>query len=290
MFLSVIICTRNRSAELLNSLSCLVDQVELFPDVEVVVVDNGSTDNTRKVVETVSGAISDRFIYVYEAEPGLCLARNRGRKVARGQILAYIDDDVLIGDSWIKMICDHFHAGISDCLAGKVEIASEKKMPDWLSADLHWILGKTLMGDDKKFICYPLHPQGNNFAMKRDVFDLVGGFDPRFTLYGDETDFFRRASSHNITVYYDPSIVVIQTIPERRLTQIELGRKAYKWGRGAAMVQMLTADCRNSYIEAVRYLMRASYVGLTWLIKPDFGRYFTFWHYLGYCRQLIAGT
>ena len=100
-FLSIIICTRNRADELVNCLPELARQAKHFSDVEVVIVDNGSTDDTKAVVNQASA--HHGFIFRYETEPtaGLSRARNRGCAVALGEVLAYVDDDVRIGPVWI---------------------------------------------------------------------------------------------------------------------------------------------------------------------------------------------
>jgi len=70
-----------------------------------------------------------------------------------------------------------------------------------------------------------------------------------------------------------------------------LKRKAYGWGRGAAMYWMLSSPgAARRWAKAAEYVMRAAYVGLRWCTGPRFGRYFTFWHNCGYARQLIAGV
>jgi len=290
-FLSVIVCTRNRADELAGCLPLLANQARSLPDVEVLVVDNGSTDNTREVVERVSSESRFAIRYTHEPEAGLCRARNHGRAAARGEVLAYVDDDVRVRPGWMGRVREHFLAGKSDCLAGKVTVEVEGERPAWFPGDLLWILGETTFGDGPRPISFPLHPQGNNFAVRREVFDAAGGFDPRITLYGDETEFFRRVSRHDYTTLYDPEVVVTQRIPARRLSRKALRRKAYIWGRGSAMVWLMASPgAGRRWAEASRYVLRAAYVGARWCLGPRFGRSFTFWHNCGKARQLITGV
>lgn len=290
VLLSLIVCTRNRADELVNCLPALAKQARDFPDVEVVIVDNASTDKTREVVERASAEYGFAFRYTYEARAGLCRARNHGRMAASGAVLAYVDDDVILGADWFKRVREHFLAQRSDCLAGRVEVDVEGEMPDWFPPDLLWVLGKTMLGDEARAISFPLHPQGNNFAVTTEVFDTAGGFDPQITLYGDETEFFRRVSKHEFTVIYDPEIVVTQRIPAHRLSQKALKHKAYIWGRGSSMVWLLDSPgILDRWRKTAEYLLRAAYVGGRWCIRPQFGRYFTFWHDCGKLHQLIVG-
>src|SRR5690348_12990589 len=97
MLLSVIICTRNRASEIAECLPGLAEQAKQFSDVEVLVVDNGSTDNTKETVQQLSDRFQFPFRYVFEPIAGLCQARNRGAAEAQAEVLAYIDDDERIG-------------------------------------------------------------------------------------------------------------------------------------------------------------------------------------------------
>ena len=291
IFLSVIVCTRNRADELVNCLPALAEQCAAFPDVEVLVVDNGSADNTREVVERFAAGPGSPVRYTYEPEAGLCRARNQGRRAARGRVIAYVDDDAVIGPGWVGRVRGHFLAGKSDCLGGRIEVEVEGEMPDWLPQDLLWVLGKTMLGDEARPISFPLHPQGGNFAVRTEVFDAVGGFDPKIALYGDETEFFRRVSRHDFAMAYDPEALVTQRVPAHRLSRKELASKAYRWGRGAALVWLLASPGEaRRWAKAAEYALRAAYVGARWCTRPGFGRYYTFWHNCGYVRQLIVGS
>jgi len=84
IILSVIICTRNRANDLANCLHELSTQSSEFRDVEIIVVDNGSSDNTRQVVEGFMQSPLPPIKYTVEDKEGLCVARNRGRRAARG--------------------------------------------------------------------------------------------------------------------------------------------------------------------------------------------------------------
>ncbi|MBK8300790.1 MAG: glycosyltransferase family 2 protein [Chitinophagaceae bacterium] len=81
--LSIIICSRNRAKELESCLPVVAKQASLFRDVEVIVVDNGSTDNTMETIQRIVSSLQYVFRYVLEPIPGLCQARNRGRAEAK---------------------------------------------------------------------------------------------------------------------------------------------------------------------------------------------------------------
>ena len=288
MFLSVIICTRNRADEIVNCLPLIAAQAKNFSDVEVLVIDNGSTDHTKETVERL--AAGNPIRYVYEPVAGLCQARNRGAAESRGRVLVYIDDDVQIQDDWIARIRAHFEAGKSDCLGGKVSVRLEGQPPFEIGEEMLWFFQATAFGDAERRLRFPEHPIGCNMAFRREVFEAVGGFNTELKLYGDETDFFRRAAAKDFLIVYDPRIEVSQIIPAGRLTVEELRHKSYIWGKGSATLWLLSTPgfFRRSR-KIAEFSLRAVYVGLSSLVSWSFGKFYTFWYNCGYLAQLLRG-
>ena len=127
---SIIICTRNRAESLRETLGsmlcCTAPEGEA---VEIVVVDNGSTDHTQAVVLELVGLLGataphGRFElrYVVEPLPGQAHARNRGMAEARGDLLLWTDDDVRVPTSWIVEMTRPLRCGDADAVAGEVKI------------------------------------------------------------------------------------------------------------------------------------------------------------------------
>src|SRR5579872_339882 len=102
MNITVIVCTYNRSQTVTTALDSIAGQA--VPDsVEwnVLVVDNNSSDETRQVVKQYCQQTPARFSYIFEPKQGLSFARNAGIQNARGEILAFTDDDVLVERDWL---------------------------------------------------------------------------------------------------------------------------------------------------------------------------------------------
>jgi len=102
VFLSIIACTHNRSRDVIEYLRALRDQVYCMKDVEVVVVNNASTDDTVERVnyfirEAQAREAQPSVVYVEEPAIGSSNARNLGARTARGWVIAYIDDDEVPG-------------------------------------------------------------------------------------------------------------------------------------------------------------------------------------------------
>ena len=91
--ISAVVCTHNRAAYLRKALQSLVDQTMAQELYEIIVVDNASTDGTKQVVSEYSGASNLRCLY--EPVIGLSRARNTGWGNARGEYVAYLDDDAV---------------------------------------------------------------------------------------------------------------------------------------------------------------------------------------------------
>ena len=100
MSISVIVVTLNRAESLREALRSLIRQ-ERPPD-EVIVVDNGSTDNTKEAVLNFKDKLNIK--YVYEAQSGIPYARNAGIRSATKDIIAFIDDDCVADRNWLKYL------------------------------------------------------------------------------------------------------------------------------------------------------------------------------------------
>jgi len=98
--ISVIIVTLNRAESLKDTLTSLVKQSRQ-PD-EVIVVDNGSRDNTREVTLSFSERLNIR--YIYEGQRGIPYARNAGIRNATKDVIAFIDDDCVADKNWLKYL------------------------------------------------------------------------------------------------------------------------------------------------------------------------------------------
>lgn len=291
ILLSIIVCTWNRADEVGDCLGELARQAAEFADVEIVVVDNNSKDDTRGAVGRAASECGYPFRYFCETQAGSSYARNRGRRESRGRVIAYIDDDEVARPGWVSGIRNHFLAGKSDCLAGKISVEMIGTPPEGLTRDLLWILGELDLGAEERLIQFPVAPQTGNCAMRAEVFDAAGGFNTSFMLYGDDTELFRRIFALGYTVMYVPTVEIVQRVPAARLSTQALKQKAYNWGRGAAIFWMLESPTLlQRWAKVGEYALRAAYVGGRWCVGPTLGRYFTFWHDCGRLRQLVAGV
>ena len=129
--LSVVIPTRNRAEFLATALESIADQ-NLSPDqFEVLVIDNGSTDRTKDVVDEMQSRLAN-LRCIYAAEPGLHVGRHRGLKEAAGDVLVYADDDIRAMPRWLSTLADIF-SDPAVAMAGGNNIPDfQGPVPSWL--------------------------------------------------------------------------------------------------------------------------------------------------------------
>jgi glycosyltransferase involved in cell wall biosynthesis len=175
--IAAIICTHNRDNYLGAAIDSLIAQE--CDDFEILVVDNGSTDNTKAVVE--SRLSHPRFKYVYESVLGLSVARNTGAKETTSPILAYLDDDAEASPQWLSVLLEAYNNNEKLAIAGgKVTLIWPDGImpPKWISSDMAAGLGAYDLGESIVYIDNPnLTPRGLNYSMRRAFLEQIGGFD-----------------------------------------------------------------------------------------------------------------
>lgn len=176
--ISAIICTHNRDTLLNQAIESLLSQ-DFSGPFEIIVVDNASTDQTKRCVH--SWMPNPRLRYVYEPTLGLSVARNTGASVARGPILAYLDDDAVACPQWLSALHDAFQSDEHLAIAGgKVNLRWPIGVapPLWLSDNLTGSLGAFDLGDTPCPIDRPgMTPRGVNYAIRALFLKGVGGFN-----------------------------------------------------------------------------------------------------------------
>src|SRR5712692_6196145 len=178
MKITVVLCTYNRSeylATALNSAAALTlpESVEW----EILVVDNNSNDRTRKVVEDFSRRYPGRFRYQFEPQQGLSQARNAGIREAKGDIIAFMDDDVVVERTWLRNLTANLHNVEWAGVGGRVFPKWNCPPPQWLTLDQWYALGPLPnfdLGPDARELTEP--PFGANMAFRKRMFEKYGDF------------------------------------------------------------------------------------------------------------------
>lgn len=231
--ISLVIATRSRAAKLKRTLEAIQAlAVPAGTEYEIIVVDNGSTDETPEVCSAFAKDFGGRFRRVYLSEPGLGRARNAGVKASRGEILGFLDDDILPRQDWMEVVWREFgadsHLGV---LSGQVELFDPADLPITVRRYTERIEFQSL-GAAFSILA------GCNFALRRRVVEQVGLFDPdlgagsRFSS-AEDSDFFYRAWRAGEKLVYIPSLFVLHDHGRRTREAEQKITRGYVLGRGA---------------------------------------------------------
>lgn len=258
---TIAICTKDRPDNLaccLDSLQkCLVGEVKLVSLVEILIVDNASSDS-----RTHQLAVSQSNVrYVYEPKPGLNFARNRAIQEATGELLAFLDDDVTVDRGWLTGLLE---TAVKDpdavAFTGQVlpyELETEAQILFEQRGGFRRGFdkiryGKTLPGD----AFYPCQASvfgtGANMAFRRDILVKLGGFDEALDTGsplpgGGDLDIFYRVIRAGYPLIYEPQYLVFHQ--HRR--EMKALRRQYErsWGKGymAFLVKSYQTDPSYRY-------------------------------------------
>jgi glycosyltransferase involved in cell wall biosynthesis len=180
---SVIVCTYDRAALLGECLDSIARQDRGDIAMEIIVVDNNSSDGTRAIVEGFSARVPE-LRYVSEPRQGLAIARNTGARLARHDYLAFIDDDATLRPGYLRQLGAIIDAFRPDLIGGPVVPRFEDEPPNWF--DPKWELREhqTASGFAEDTAI-----SGGNFIVRRDVFVAIGPFPERLGMAGGRAGF-----------------------------------------------------------------------------------------------------
>lgn len=249
--LSVVICTRNRAGYLRD---CLASLAAMGLDgSELLVVDNGSTDDTASVAAEAASQLSS-LRYVYEGHPGLSHARNAGIEHATGEIIAYLDDDALVTKGWRQALLAAYDDPEIAGVAGRVQLRWRGARPEWLVPRLEtWYAGYD-KGDQPRLLEAHEYPFGANMSVRHDVATAVGGFAVELGYVGrgligsEEREFFRRVHDKGGALAYVPEALVYHQIGDARLTRRWLLRRTFSQGRADARMELREGMARRALL------------------------------------------
>ncbi|WP_016952273.1 glycosyltransferase family 2 protein [Anabaena sp. PCC 7108] len=222
--ISAIICTHNRDTYLGAAIDSLLAQ-DFTTNFEIVVVDNGSSDRTREVVE--QRAADTRLKYIFEPTLGLSVARNTGAKATSADIIAYLDDDAVASPQWLQVLSSAYENNPNIAIAGgKVTLIwpANIEPPKWISPGLAANLGAYDLGDSIVYIQQPgSTPRGLNYSIRRSFLEDIGGFDPQLGRVGknllsnEELQMTEFALQGGWQVAYLPQALVAHNVAPERL-------------------------------------------------------------------------
>lgn len=219
--ISVVVCSYNGARTLRECLAGL--QRVSYPNFEVIVVDDGSTDATA----AIAGEFNVRLIR--QPNAGLSAARNTGWQAAKGEIVAYLDDDASPDPHWLDYLASAFMGGGYSGVGGPniafLEDGFVARCVDHSPGNPTHVLLTDREAE---------HLPGCNMAYRRAALEAVGGFDAQFRIAGDDVDLCWRLQQRGWKLGYHPGPMVWH---HRRRTVRTYLRQQLNYGRAEAMLE-----------------------------------------------------
>jgi glycosyltransferase involved in cell wall biosynthesis len=222
---SVIVCSYN-GAQTLEG--CIESLLEIdYPNYEIVLVDDGSTDRTPDIVAKFTG--HPKFVPVRQKNMGLSYARNVGAKTATGEIFAYTDGDCMADPDWLYYLVGTL---LSGPYAGVGGPNISPPAANWVQACVAAAPGgpsHVLLTD-----VVAEHIPGCNMAFHRWAFEMVGGFDPEYRKAGDDVDFCWRLQNAGQVIAFSAAAIVWHY---RRFTLKAFRKQQEGYGEAESMLR-----------------------------------------------------
>lgn len=238
--ISIIIATAGRVESLRRLLESL-HRVEGGDPIccEIVVANNAADEAGAQAVKELASECAQRGQYhcwqVREPLPGKCRAQNRAIPLAKGSILAFLDDDVEVTPRWLQGILDFFASFPHEVMQGSILMRDEdRKDPQLLKAleryrTIDFIDYDYLPGTDIRTLT------GGNIAVRHEVFKRVGLFDERLGPgrggYSEDVEFAKRLLKAGLRIGYEPRVSVYNELAPSRLTEESFRIRHERQGR-----------------------------------------------------------
>ena len=265
--LSIILCTYNRAPLLELALASIYHQDFDRKQLEVLVVDNNSKDNTPEVVQSFQAQYTN-LLYCKELKQGLSNARNRGWQEAHGEYVGFLDDDGKASDRWIETaldIMDTIHPAV---FGGPYYAYYNTTHPRWFRDEY----ASLELGKQARMLRPGEYLSGGNLFFRKDLIEKAGGFDPSAGMigqaisYGEETRLLIQiAESYpDEKLYYDPHLFIYHLVQPYKMTWGWIIRSRFASGRASYRIQS------RSYTP-VSWLMNLAYQVLALPADVAFG-------------------
>lgn len=227
--ISICICTFRRPEGLQRVLQSLARlSLPLDNQVEVIVVDNDSHASARITVESFAGAFPLTLRYFCETRSGVSHARNRCVSEARGEWIAFIDDDEYCEPDWLTELWKLSQSAAADGVFGPVLADFAAPPPQWLIDSGAHQRPRLPTGTSMSYgDC-----RTGNVLFRRIFWEVEGGFDAKLAASGGEdSDFFWRCVRRGARFVWCDSAIVHESVPEVRMQRAWLLERAYRGGR-----------------------------------------------------------
>jgi len=218
---TIVVCSHNGNHCIRDCFDALV-RLD-YPAFEIVVVDDGSTDGTGATAQKYG------FHVVRTSQGGLGHARNLGLRAARGEIVAYIDDDAYPDPHWLHYLATAFEGSDFVGVGGPNLVPSEDGPIAHCVANTPGGPIHVLTSDREAE-----HIPGCNMAFRREALEAIGGFDPQFWTAGDDVDVCWRLQEQGWSLGFSPAAVVWH---HRRASVQAFWKQQRGYGKAEALLE-----------------------------------------------------
>lgn len=246
--ITMIVCTRNRASRLPRFLSAIAGLEPAPFSWELLIVDHASTDDTGRVIQEFAASAVFPVRPLRADAPALSGAKNQAIAAARGEILAFTDDDCYPRPDYLLALADVFQAHDVGVLGGRVV----RHDPTDANVSIRDV--DTPASIEPRTFVRPGTVHGANLAVRREVLAAIGGFDPLLgpgtpCVAAEDIDLVARAVWAGWQARYDPAPVVSHHHGRKPGEEADRVRRGYDYGRGAYYTKfLLNRRARRVYL------------------------------------------
>lgn len=255
---------------------------------EVIIVDNGSTDLTRQVVyELIKSVDGPPIKYVFEPTLGYHNAVNRGALEAGNEIIVLVDDDILFEHDYLKVLLGVYQNGEISCAGGKIIALWEGGVkPAWI--ENHEGAFRLDRGNEKRFLSWPETIYGGSFSVRRKLFYKAGGFNPTREFGGNaEIGFCKKICDIGGNILWVPDAVVWHMVSAKTITHRWMISRSFGQGKSGSytayrsthrvrvsgIVRLFLGAVLRQVISWVQFLAGGNYRPNQWIAAHCWGRF-----------------
>lgn len=232
---SIVVATYNDAEFVSRTVDSLLDQSH--PSYEIVIVNDGSDDNTPAVLEKYRREPKVRLIDLAQNH-GVPGARNAGIRAARGKILAFTDSDAIAPRDWLENLVRPFQGREEVCTGGPDRVPdSDGFFSRCVDFTLRSIIATGNLRRQTPFARYT--PGGYNLAIHRDTLKKSGLFDERLNRRGEEKELIQRIRRQGVKILYVPEAMIWH---HRRFSPSSFWRQTYLSGKARVDILRLAPD------------------------------------------------
>jgi len=220
LIISIVVPVLNAGSYIRECIKSLIRQDFPNDQYEIIVVDNGSDDNTMSILEEYKRCIT----IIHESKKGSYIARNTGINVCRGKIIAFTDGDCVANENWLKELYQGFSSDNIGCVVGAINPYPGKSLVEIYSKNKDILDQKTTL--DSRFMPYG---QTANVGFRKEVFEKIGLFDEEFVSGGDADIAWRMQLNTSYKLIYCPTSIVEH---HHRTTFKGLFKQQFRYGFG----------------------------------------------------------